>query len=196
MGEFYFTFCVAENFIIYEVNYFISRSDISLYCNELLDWLEYCVQNEYESQAAKPYVSRVCGFFRFSFQTVRIRQTIRYRSVGRKTVGLLQMLSDSVILTATISVLLGESSMNRARLFSSGALFLFAVYCLIRDPDLPFSLPHFVYIVGTAYFAVFPIKDLFSFSTNNTYKGRQFSKYYEPAENCDKEDFFTSCYAQ
>ena len=87
------------------------------------------------------------------------------------------------------SVLLGESSMNRARLFSSGALFLFAVYCLIRDPDLPFSLPHFVYIVGTAYFAVFPIKDLFSFSTNNTYKGRQFSKYYEPAENCDKEDF-------
>ena len=105
MGEFYFTFCVAENFIIYEVNYFISRSDISLFCNELLDWLEYCVQNEYESQAAKPYVSRDCGFFRFSFQTVRIRQTIRYRSVGRKTVGLLQMLSDSVILTATISVL-------------------------------------------------------------------------------------------
>ena len=108
---------------------------------------------------------------------------------NRKTVGLLQMLSDSVILTATISVLLGDNSMNRARLFSSGALFLFAVYCLIRDPDLPFSLPHFVYIVGTAYFAVFPIKDLFSFSTNNTYKGRQFSKYYEPAENCDKEDF-------
>ena len=63
MGEFYFTFCVAENFIIYEVNYFISRSDISLFCNELLDWLEYCVQNEYESQAAKPYVSRDCGFF-------------------------------------------------------------------------------------------------------------------------------------
>ena len=40
MGEFYFTFCVAENFIIYEVNYFISRSDISLFCNELLDWLK------------------------------------------------------------------------------------------------------------------------------------------------------------
>lgn len=79
--------------------------------------------------------------------------------------------------------------MNRVRLFSSGALFLFAVYCLIWNPDLPFSLPQCVYIVGTVYFAVFPIKDLFSFSTNNTYKGRQFSKFYEPAEDCDKEDF-------
>ena len=78
MGEFYFTFCVAENFIIYEVNYFISRSDISLFCNELLDWLEYCVQNEYESQAAKPYVSRDCGFFRFSFQAVRIARKSRF----------------------------------------------------------------------------------------------------------------------
>ena len=63
MGEFYFTFCVAENFIIYEVNYFISRSDISLFCNELLDWLEYCVQNEYESQAASLMYQGIAAFF-------------------------------------------------------------------------------------------------------------------------------------
>lgn len=77
--------------------------------------------------------------------------------------------------------------MNRIRLFSSGLLLIFSVYCLIKNPDLPFSLPNWVYIVGTAYFAVFPIKDLFSFSTNNTYKGRQFQKYYEPVKNCDPE---------
>ncbi len=79
--------------------------------------------------------------------------------------------------------------MNRVRLFSSGALFLFAVYCLIWNPDLPFSLPQWMYIVGTVYFAVFPIKDLFSFSTNNTYKGRQFSKYYEPVKGYEREAF-------
>ena len=79
--------------------------------------------------------------------------------------------------------------MNRIRLFSSGALFLFAVYCLIAAPDLPFSMPTWVNLLGTVYFAVFPIKDLFAFSTNNTYKGRQFKKYYEPVRHLDKEKF-------
>lgn len=79
--------------------------------------------------------------------------------------------------------------MNRIRLFSSGALLLFAVYCLIHNPDLPFSLPQLIYIVGTVYFAVFPIKDMFSFSTNNSYKGRQFKKYYQPVKNYNEEEF-------
>lgn len=79
--------------------------------------------------------------------------------------------------------------MNRIRLFTSGALLIFAVYCLIANPDLPFTLPTRVYVVGTVYFAIFPIKDLFSFSTNNTYKGRQFAKYYEPRKNVNQQGF-------
>lgn len=79
--------------------------------------------------------------------------------------------------------------MNRIRLFSSGLLLLFAVYCLIAAPKLPFSMPTWVNIIGTVYFAVFPLKDLFSFSTNNTYKGRQFPKYYQPVKHLNQEKF-------
>lgn len=79
--------------------------------------------------------------------------------------------------------------MNRIRLITSGGILIFAVFCLIANPDLPFSLPTWVYIAGTVYFAIFPIKDLFAFSTNNTYKGRQFAKYYEPRKNVNKQEF-------
>lgn len=41
--------------------------------------------------------------------------------------------------------------MNRIRLFSSGALFLFAVYCVILNPELPFSQPDWVYVVATVF---------------------------------------------
>lgn len=79
--------------------------------------------------------------------------------------------------------------MNRIRLFSSGALFLFAVYCVILNPELPFSQPDWVYVVATVFYAVFPIKDMLAPFTNNTYKGRQFKKYYVPAENFDRAEF-------
>ena len=39
--------------------------------------------------------------------------------------------------------------MNRIRLITSGGLLVFAVFCLIANPDLPFSLPTWVYIAGT-----------------------------------------------
>lgn len=39
--------------------------------------------------------------------------------------------------------------MNRIRLITSGGLLVFAVFCLIANPDSPFSLPTWVYIAGT-----------------------------------------------
>lgn len=39
------------------------------------------------------------------------------------------------------------------------------------------------------FYAVFPIKDMLAPFTNNTYKGRQFKKYYVPAENFDRAEF-------
>lgn len=79
--------------------------------------------------------------------------------------------------------------MNRIRVFTSGALFAFAVYCVIANPSLPFSLPPWVYVCGTVFYAIFPIKDMISATTNNTYKGKQFKKYYEPVQGLDMEEF-------
>ena len=51
--------------------------------------------------------------------------------------------------------------MDTIRFFTSGALFLFAVYSLIWNPQLPFSLPVWLYAAVAVYFAVFPLRDCF-----------------------------------
>lgn len=78
--------------------------------------------------------------------------------------------------------------MNTVRFFSSGVLFLFSIYCLIFNQELPFSLPLWVYIVATAYFAIFPIKDLFSKTSTSLYKSRQFAKSCIKNPKCTEEE--------
>lgn len=77
--------------------------------------------------------------------------------------------------------------MNRIRVFTSGALFAFSIYCLLYNPYLPFQLPEFVYILGTLYFSFFPIKDMIASLNTTLYKGRQFKKNYVENEACSKE---------
>lgn len=79
--------------------------------------------------------------------------------------------------------------MNRYRLFSSGILFLFSIYCLVWNPTLPFSLPSWVYLAATIYFAVFPVKDMLPLFSHFLYKGRQFKKCYEPIVDFDHDAF-------
>ena len=79
--------------------------------------------------------------------------------------------------------------MNLFRLFSSGALLLFALYCLIFDRTLPFSMPTAVLIVATVYLAVFPVKDMLSRFNRTLYKGRQFAKNYEKTPMLDEVEF-------
>lgn len=79
--------------------------------------------------------------------------------------------------------------MNRIRVFTSGALFVFAIYCLLWNPQLPFIQSPIVYFLATCYFAFFPIKDMLSCGTNTLYKGRQFQKNYQPNEACDSSLF-------
>lgn len=76
--------------------------------------------------------------------------------------------------------------MNRIRVFTSGGLFLFAVYCLIWNPALPFSFPPWVYITATVYFAFFPIHDMIAAFHHTLYKGRQFEKNYIPNPELDR----------
>lgn len=73
---------------------------------------------------------------------------------------------------------------NRIRLFTSGFLFLFSIYCIIWNPQLPFSLPTWVYIAATVYFAAFPVKDMLPQFSRNRYKGRQFGYGYEGKPDC------------
>lgn len=82
-----------------------------------------------------------------------------------------------------------EDKMNRIRFFTSGALFLFALYCLIWDPLLPFSLPRGVYIAATVYFALFPVKDMLPLCNHTLYKGRQFKKNYISNPELDETVF-------
>ncbi len=77
--------------------------------------------------------------------------------------------------------------MNRIRVFTSGALFAFACYCVLFDRNLPFSLPSPVYAAAFLYFSVFPIKDMLSFCNTTLYKGRQFQKNYEAGEESAQE---------
>lgn len=79
--------------------------------------------------------------------------------------------------------------MNRIRVFTSGSLLIFSIYCLILNPDLPFSFPNWVYILTTIYFSVFPIKDMTSICNSTLYKGRQFSKNYDPDNQLDRALF-------
>lgn len=79
--------------------------------------------------------------------------------------------------------------MNRIRVFTSGALFLFAIICLLFHPTLPFSLPQWVYIVSFIYFAFFPIKDMFSKCNATLYKGRQFAKHFTANPDLNQDDF-------
>lgn len=72
--------------------------------------------------------------------------------------------------------------MNRIRLFTSGGLFVFAIYCLVFDNSLPFEFPLWVYIVATVYFAIFPIKDIIPMFNYSAYKGKQFKKFYHPKD--------------
>lgn len=73
---------------------------------------------------------------------------------------------------------------NRIRLFTSGFLFFFSIYCIIWNPQLPFSLPTWVYIAATVYFAAFPVKDMLPQFSRNRYKGRQFGYGYEGKPDC------------
>ena len=75
--------------------------------------------------------------------------------------------------------------MNRIRVFSSGFLFVFAIYCLLKDPDLPFDLTSWVYLLTTIYFTNFPIKDMTAAFHTTLYNGRQFSKQYFPNNQLD-----------
>lgn len=84
---------------------------------------------------------------------------------------------------------MGGYSLNLFRLFSSGALLLFALYCLIFDRTLPFSMPTAVLIVATVYLAVFPVKDMLSRFNRTLYKGRQFAKNYEKTPMLDEVEF-------
>lgn len=81
-------------------------------------------------------------------------------------------------------------NMNRIRVFTSGGLFLFALYCLFFNQDLPFHLPSWMYLIATIYFAYFPIKDIFSCTTHSLYKGRQFKKNYIADEDLDDKEFY------
>lgn len=80
-------------------------------------------------------------------------------------------------------------NLNTCRLFTSGALFLFAVYCLIWNQDLPFSMPGWVYGIGFCYFALFPIRDMSARRTNTLYKGKQFAAHYEPVPELSEAAF-------
>ena len=84
---------------------------------------------------------------------------------------------------------MGGYSLNLFRLFSSGALLLFALYCLIFDRTLPFSMPTAVLIVATVYLAVFPVKDMLYRFNRTLYKGRQFAKNYEKTPMLDEVEF-------
>lgn len=79
--------------------------------------------------------------------------------------------------------------MNIYRFFSSGALLLFALYCLLCNPDLPFRLPAGVSIAATVYFAFFPIKDMTARLNRTLYKGRQFAGNYAENPDLDEADF-------
>lgn len=79
--------------------------------------------------------------------------------------------------------------MNRVRFLTSGAFFLFAVGCLIWAPDLPFQMPVWVYGVATAYFAVFPLKDMCALTSYSLYKSRQFAKSFQPRQALDAQAF-------
>ena len=97
--------------------------------------------------------------------------------------------------------------MNRIRVFSSGFLFVFAIYCLLKNPNLPFNLTidgpllrkTLSYGSVTALQqACQPIGKLLIQGTVNSlgvdmiaafnttlYKGRQFSKKYFPNNQLD-----------
>lgn len=79
--------------------------------------------------------------------------------------------------------------MNRIRVFTSGLLLLFSIYCLIFNPGLPFSFPNWIYLLATIYFSIFPIKDMISICNSTLYKGRQFSKNYVPDTQLDRALF-------
>lgn len=79
--------------------------------------------------------------------------------------------------------------MNRIRLFSSGVFFLFSIYCLIFNPELPFSLPPYFYMIATIYFAIFPIKDMIGVFNKSSYKGKQFSKNYKKNKELEEKKF-------
>lgn len=79
---------------------------------------------------------------------------------------------------------------NRIRLFTSGFLFFFSIYCIIWNPQLPFSLPTWVYIAATVYFAAFPVKDMLPQFSRNRYKGRQFGYGYEESQTARKRRFY------
>lgn len=72
--------------------------------------------------------------------------------------------------------------MNRIRVFTSGAFFAFACYCLLFDRNLPFSLPFPLYLSAFLYFCVFPVKDMLSICNTTLYKGRCFKKNYEASK--------------
>lgn len=79
--------------------------------------------------------------------------------------------------------------MNRFRLITSGLLFLFSIYCIGVNPNLPFTLPTYVYIIVCVYFAIFPIKDMIGVFNKSSYKGKQFASNYVPNNELDEKSF-------
>lgn len=80
-------------------------------------------------------------------------------------------------------------NLNTCRLFTSGAFFLFAIYCLIWHRELPFQLPGWLQFLAFCYFALFPLKDMFAATTRALYKGKQFKANYVPVETLDDTAF-------
>lgn len=79
--------------------------------------------------------------------------------------------------------------MNLFRLIGSAFLFIFSIFSLIFKPELPFTLPKWVYVVGTIYFSIYPIKDMISGANKTLYKGRQYAKNYLQNPFVDEKSF-------
>lgn len=79
--------------------------------------------------------------------------------------------------------------MNLFRLIGSACLFVLVLVCAIFYPDFLFSLPTWVYVLVTIYFAFFPIKDMISVANRSLYKGRQYAKNYIPNPDLNTEIF-------
>lgn len=78
---------------------------------------------------------------------------------------------------------------NTYRLISSGIMLIAIFIINFIKPDLYNNLPKFVCIILTAYYCVFPIKDMICTANKTKYKGKQFAKNYIPVSKLNKAEF-------
>lgn len=78
---------------------------------------------------------------------------------------------------------------NTFRLLQSGlVLVVVAVFCVLKPAAL-FSLPWWGKALLTAFYAVFPIKDMVRALNRSRYKGKQFAANFRPAVHLDNAAF-------